>query len=277
MVLGALRAGVREVLWLRDAERTVTAYGEARLEAIRREKAIAYARMRTSRSLANPFTALLLLTDALAHARVAARLAEREVDESAETEPTSFWEAETCRDRVEARTAATLRAVESRTPIALSALRIGRVLALGLLVFSLGYSFVRSRYLVHNVALHKPVMTSALRLPSDPAGITDGRTRGTYAIQTIEGKSPFVMIDLEREYRVERVRVFNRGDGWFDESLPLTLETSYDGVRFHEVARRTEHFDVWTVDLGGADARFIRITKDTGYIALNEIEVYARE
>ena len=43
------------------------------------------------------------------------------------------------------------------------------------------------------------------------------------------------------------------------------------------MATRTEHFDVWDLKFDALDARWVRVTKSNGYIALNEIEVYARD
>ena len=82
-------------------------------------------------------------------------------------------------------------------------------------------------------------------------------------------------VDLLREYDVREVRVYNRGDGWFDDVLPLTLSISTDDATFTDVATRTTHFDVWTVELNRR-ARWVRVSNGS-YIALNEIEVYARE
>lgn len=301
--LGALRAGLAEVVMLRDAERRSRSYGEERLARIREKKREAAAHLRSARRLANPEVALSVLDVALPSALSAlheARGAETPFDAEAELawvdkespvrppedtlvavrrrhEPgKDFADAETVRDGVDHLVAWVLGHVESRTALELHALRYGRIAGIALGFLCLAYPYARDHYLVHDVALHKPVITSPLRNVPNADGVVDGRRRGTYGVHTAEGK-PFVMIDLEREYAIRSVRVYNRGDGWFDDVLPLKLSISNDGSTFEDVATRTTHFDVWTVELGGRKARYVRVSKDSGYIALNEIEVYARE
>jgi hypothetical protein len=285
----AFGAGMREVFTLREAERKSAAYAANQLAEVRRNKSIAWSRLRASRRMANAPAALLVLHDAALHALAAAHAAsdlggafdaKAELDAAfpQKLDELEFSDAETLRDRVETFVTTLLGSVESRTRTELVGLRVGRVLALLLLVFLIARPFVRDKWLVHDVALHKLVTTSPMRHPpANAEGVVDGRTRGTYAVQTLEQKNPFVTVDLERPYAIQRVVIYNRGDGWFDEILPLTLELSDDGLQFHQVARRTEHFDAWKVDLGGQSAKFVRVTKESGYIALNEIEVYARE
>jgi hypothetical protein len=279
----AFGSGLREIFTLRAAERVSSAYGEDQLRAIRAEKSEARARLRASRRLASPTAALLLLRDAQAHALAAVNIAGNHAASSiaiaeVDAQALTFAEAETLRDRADAVVRGLLGGVESRSKNELRGLRIGRALAVVLLIAGIVWHFARTRWLVHDVALHKPVITSPLRPPPFTAeGVTDGRTRGTFAVQTLDGKPGFVMVDLERSYDIQRVKVWNRGDGWFYDNLPLTLDVSDDGVKFHEVAKRTEYFEVWMVDLGGRAARFVRVSKENGYVALNEIEVYARE
>ena len=280
-VFVAFGVGLREVFTLRAAERATSAYGADQLRDVRKHKQEAQSRLRASRRIANPVAALLLLRDAQAHAVAAAQVAgtsAQEAFELGDLDALSFSEAETLRDRADASVRALLGSVESRSHVELAGLRIGRALAIVLLVAGIGWHFARTRWLLHDVALHKPVTTSPVRVPPlTPEGVTDGRTRGTYAVQTVEGKPAFVTVDLQRVYEIQKVKVYNRGDGWFYDSIPLNLDLSDDGIVFSQVAKRTEHFEVWTVDLGGKSARFVRVSKDNGYVALNEIEVYARE
>ncbi|HSQ67042.1 MAG TPA: discoidin domain-containing protein [Polyangiaceae bacterium] len=308
-MLSALRAGLREVLWLSVAERTTRSYGAECLQKVRAAKSHARLHLRASRRHANPVTALAVLAKALRftlrathEARAATSpfdplrelewlgsqgyAAASSIEAATELLSTSdedlvqwpFAKAETWRDRVEALVGNVCANVESRTVAEIYGLRIGRALAIALAVAWLGTSWVRTHYLAHNVALHKPVTTSGLKVsPPTGAEVVDGKTRGTFGVHTSDSPQAFVSIDLERVYHVQRVRIFNRGDGWFDDVLPLTLEVSRDGRYFDPVAQRTVHFDVWTVDLGGRDARWVRVTRNNGYIALNEIEVYARQ
>jgi hypothetical protein len=86
-----------------------------------------------------------------------------------------------------------------------------------------------------------------------------------------------VLVDLKESHPIDHVVVYNRGDGWFDECLPLRVELSDDGEHFDVVGTQTTHFVSFTVAVNGRAARFVRVSKpDRGYIALNEIEVYGR-
>jgi hypothetical protein len=91
-----------------------------------------------------------------------------------------------------------------------------------------------------------------------------------------------VIIDLEKSGPIRKIVVFNRSDQDFDLVLPLTLEVSTDGVTWHEVARRTEHFGdgtflsaPWTARMANKDeyGRYVRL-RSKHFIALNEVEVY---
>jgi len=43
-----------------------------------------------------------------------------------------------------------------------------------------------------------------------------------------------------------KIKLYNRGDGWFDDALlPLTLELSENGTDFVVVDRRTTSFGQW--------------------------------
>jgi hypothetical protein len=278
MVLSAFRAGLREILTLGGARARVASYGEERLTALREEKRIARAKLVASRRLANPFAALDLLAIAADHTHNALALASIDGANATSIDFVStFAQAEARRAELEAHVARALARIESRTPTELFGLRVGRFLAIATALLACGVAIARTRG-DRDVALHKIVTVSSVH-DGKPSALVDGHRRGTYGMQTNEGVHPFVMIDLGRAYRVRSVRVYNRGDGWFDEVLPLSLEVSIDGAHFREVAKRTEHFDVWNVDWSAApvEARFIRASKANGYIALNEIEVYARE
>jgi F5/8 type C domain len=299
----SLRAGIVELLLLREAERVAVSHG-SRLAVIREHKAKAAADLRAARLLARPDVALVVLEDAMRGALKAVHAmrdatAGGTVDEHTELDAlvsagapsaavaayqarggvalADFAGAESTRDRIDELVTWTLRRTEARSPLAIRALRYGRVLGLALLVALVAGKVIRNKWMVHNVARDKPVMTSPLQPYSPPASeAVDGKTRGTFGVHTTEGH-PFVTVDLLRTYDVESVRVYNRGDGWFGDILPLTLSVSVDGRKFDDIDTRTTHFDMWSVSLGGRPARYVRVSKPSGYMALNEIEVYARE
>ena len=133
-----------------------------------------------------------------------------------------------------------------------------------------------------NVALHKPVTLSANHPQSisPPSGLTDGITSGAYGAETTVSVDPWVQVDLERRYAIDKVKVYNRGDAAFDAGMPMTLQCSEDGVAFATIETRRTSFsqkDPWVAHLSGRPCRYVRVHGARGtYVALSEIEVYGR-
>jgi hypothetical protein len=77
------------------------------------------------------------------------------------------------------------------------------------------------------------------------------------------------------------VNVFGRGDGYYDQSIPLSLEASDDGDTYRAVAQRDTPFsadDPWLIKPIDLVARFIRLrTLRRSYLVLGEVEVYGRK
>lgn len=285
MSLSHLYAGFIELLLLRDAERRATALDDDRRTEIAERAAAASLRLRASRKLTHPVPALELLRAAHAHAARAAELMGQvapapleEVDDELALDRAPLEDNEDRREALDSKVAALLSALELRSPTALRTIRIARLAAIVLLLLLVGSHFARARLAERNLALGKPVAPSSIRLnPPSPAELVDGRTQGTIGIHTNDEPAPQIVIDLEAEHTIHTIKVYNRGDGWFDDSLPLVVDTSVDGVTYDLVARRTNHFDVWSMDAGGREARFVRVRRpDPGYIALNEVEVFGR-
>lgn len=301
----AFLVGLREVFWLENAEERARALGTAERERRQRFSAAARARRAVARKSSSAPVAVVLLRDALELALRAphadgdfdlvtalerARLDTRMpnatsrvlellvLDSPLAVDDLSFAEAESLREAFDDCVAAALGEARAPSVFSVRALRIGRALGAVLLVAWVVSSYVRTHFLVHNVALGKLVTSSPLRGESPtPDHLVDGRTRGTYGLATTEVEHPFVDIDLEQTYVLDHVVVYNRGDGWFDDSLPLVLSVSDNGVRFEEIARRDDHFVTWRVDLGQRRERVVRLSMPHhGYIALNEVEVYGR-
>jgi hypothetical protein len=134
----------------------------------------------------------------------------------------------------------------------------------------------------NNVALHKPVTASGLFNSSIvPAGLTDGVIAGApWGIHTKVGGSPWVQVDLGKVYAIDKIDVYNRGDAYFDEGLPMTLQLSEDGVTFSDLEKRTTSFSQsapWVAKANGRKARYVRVTGALGkYVTLSELEVYAQ-
>jgi hypothetical protein len=162
-----------------------------------------------------------------------------------------------------------------RTP---TQLKIVRVLRLAGVVLTLVLA-VRVAWSVlvvpPNVALHRPVVASS-RWPDtpDPAGLTDG-VRTQLGAHTNKEDEPQMTIDLGASYRVKTIKVYNRNDCCPDEILPLIVELGDPNDPTPFVAERTQHFDVWTIDVGGKTGSSVRLhTRRKGYLALAEVEVY---
>jgi hypothetical protein len=134
-----------------------------------------------------------------------------------------------------------------------------------------------------NIALHKRVLVSSVH-PSSTApegGLTDGSTGGGYDVHTAQEDNPWVRVDLGDVYQLKKVKVYNRGDGWFDDCLPLTLEFSENGVDFTAADRRTTSFSQWSPWVYAADgqkARYIQVHGARGkFVALTELEAYGKK
>lgn len=283
MSVGAFGRGLSELVLLRDAERRASALGDAERVSAREHAIAAKIRLRAARRLPHPIPAIELLLSARRHAASAAAIAGAtpavvEPPVELEIDRATLLENETRRDALDQEVVALLGSVELRTPFAVRAMRLGRLAALVLLVLLLGAHFARARFGERNLAFGKPVIPSSIRLnPPNPAELVDGRTRGTIGIHTNDEPAPQIVIDLEAEHTIHTIKVYNRGDGWFDDVLPLVVDTSIDGVTYEPLARRTNHFDMWAMDAGGRTARFVRVRRtEPGYIALNEVEVLGR-
>lgn len=127
-----------------------------------------------------------------------------------------------------------------------------------------------------NVALHK-VVTASSHYPGtpEPSALVDG-VWDKLGVHTTVESTPWVLIDLGGTYTVRSIRVRNRPDGFFDEGLPLIVETAGTDGAFVVAGERTVHYDAWDVDVGGKSVAKVRLrVPHHGYIALAEVEVYA--
>ena len=131
-----------------------------------------------------------------------------------------------------------------------------------------------------NLALRRPVQFSSKHGSSiaTDGELVDGVINSTYGVHTGADQPPWVMVDLGRPRKIRLVKIYNRGDAAFDESLPMTLEFSEDAQNFEEIDNRTTGFRVdapWTVTPEGKTARYIRVRgRPGGYVVLNELEAY---
>jgi hypothetical protein len=156
-----------------------------------------------------------------------------------------------------------------------------RLGAVGLVLLALVAAVVDAVFVKENLALHKPTLASGVYPGSHaaPGGLTDGIISGaTYGVHTNLSDEPWAQVDLLATYAIETVKIYNRGDAFFDDGLPMTLQLSPDGVRFVDVETRTRSFGQsapWVAKLHGAPARVVRVRGARGkYVALSEIEVF---
>ena len=173
------------------------------------------------------------------------------------------------------------RDIDPRSIANVRGTRSGRLAAIALLCVYAIYRTLTTVLLPANVARDKPVHLSSF-VANSPDGheLVDGDTTGTYGVQTNTEESPHAIIDLLHTYQITKVSVYNRGDGWFDECLPLVVEVSVDGEHYAAIGRRETHFDQdppWTIDARKQPARYVRLRVDRrSYLALMEVEVFAK-
>jgi hypothetical protein len=170
--------------------------------------------------------------------------------------------------------------VEPRSVSDIRFVRRARVASLGLAALALVVWLVAGLLGRTNLALHKPVATSGVHPAgtSPPAGLTDGITSGGYGVHTAVAALPWVSVDLLGVHVVDEVKVYNRGDGWYNDGLPMTVQLSEDGTNFVDVATRTATFGQqtpWTIEMPRQRARYVRVRGGSGkYVALSELEVF---
>jgi hypothetical protein len=177
---------------------------------------------------------------------------------------------------------ALLGRLEARRPARIRAARWGRLAALGLVALVAGSVALRRSIGPVNIAVGKPVHASSY-YPNSPVGreLVDGRPGFSYALATGIEDSPTVVIDLQGDYVIDRIAVYNRSDGWWDECLPLVVELSRDGTTYTEIGRRDEVFgfnDPWTIVAPGRTARTVRLRLARhGFLALGRVEIFGKK
>jgi uncharacterized membrane protein len=166
-------------------------------------------------------------------------------------------------------------------------MRVGRVAAAVVLLSVLVIRAVS----MPNLALHKAASQSSSWTSAAPASVlVDGKRSGTHGpgtshsdvAHTDKEAVPWLMVDLGAVHALKEIRVYNRADTHFNDSLPCTLEISSDGTTFEVIAERAKHFGSswmdrpWVVKIRAEkSAQYVRV-RGTHYLALSEIEVYGR-
>jgi hypothetical protein len=317
----SILAPLRELLFLERAERTASSYtSDQRARVVSLNRA-ASDRVLAARSAISPLASCVLFRDAvsmLARARAAARDARLDYPDLAllsgaadvldvQRHPSGEELADAdlvCEalatddplylDRLERHALARLRValgraahvlrrhIEVRSREQIRASRFQRCAALAALVPAVIWLGVRWRFMPENVAAGKPVHASS-RHPDTPDGheLVDGRRRFVFTVHTNTEDSPHVDIDLLGDFTVDRIAVYNRSDGWWDDCLPLVVELSRDGATYSEIGRREEHFGFavpWTIEASGRVARIVRLrVARQSYLALGGVEVFGKK
>lgn len=309
---------IREFFLLRRSERLVRGYAASQRVAVERHADAAARRLSAGRGIPHCVPAALLLRDAVKHylfALEAARDASRgeavldkgdradlpalppdplrpdavptddaRVREALAATSPLYFDRLSDEDAALTRTALDRAAsmlhgrVEARSLANVVGTRWGRLGALAVVVAYAAIAVLHSKVWPKNIALGRPVHASSLA-GGDGHELVDGEA-GAVPMRTNTDESPSAAIDLGRGYRIDRVAVYNRVDGWFDDCLPLVVEFSTDGAKYSEVARRDQHFGAdppWSVDGKRELARYVRVRlARRGYLALSEVEVFGR-
>lgn len=137
-----------------------------------------------------------------------------------------------------------------------------------------------------NVALGKPARQSTLSGWSTKLGAgqaVSGVMPDYYAIHTENELNPWWMVDLEYVYKIEKIVIHNRLDGFFERARTCMVEISKDGESWVTVHSGIAYF------LGGKkgtplqlplfrreSARFVRVSlRAKDYLHLSQVEVFA--
>jgi hypothetical protein len=173
--------------------------------------------------------------------------------------------------------------VEPRGPGEIRFVRRARIAAIALVglvgLALVVWSVASKRGSSPNIALYKPVAISGAQPGGPPpGGLTDGVITGSYGVHTKVGDIPWVSVDLQGLYFINTVKVYNRGDGWFEDGLPMTVQLSENGKVFFDVGMTNTTFGQWvpwTIKVGHRRARWVRVRGGDGrYLALSELEVF---
>jgi len=157
--------------------------------------------------------------------------------------------------------------------------RWSRVLAVVLvlaLVAGFGGRWLGKKLGRPNLAFHAAVTTSS-QFPgqgTDHTLLVDGDP-DTLGFHTMDGGQQWVVIDLGKVYKFDKIVLYNRPDGFEERAVPLKVEVSKDNQNFTQVAERKETFDKWTAKGLKAEARYVRL-KNTppNFFHLAEVEIY---
>jgi hypothetical protein len=202
---------------------------------------------------------MLVSSDPLALDRLSAEEASRHVQD---LETTSRWLA---------------HLIDARSASDLTRTRILRIAGAGATTVLLLVMLVLRLITPRNLALDKPATASSYMGGTVAAAAVDGFKNGTFGYHSQLEDSPWLSIDLGRAVAITKIKVFGRGDGHYEQSIPLALEVSDDGVTYQQIAQRDEPFseyDPWIVPQTALVTRYLRLkTLRRSYLVIGEVEV----
>jgi hypothetical protein len=127
-----------------------------------------------------------------------------------------------------------------------------------------------------NIALRAAVTTSS-QFPgqgTDHTMLVDGDP-DTLGFHTLESGQQWVLIDLGKVQKFDKIVVYNRPDGYEDRAVPLKVEVSKDNQNWTQVAERKETFEKWSAKRLKAEGRYVRLKNNPGqFFHLAEVELY---
>ena len=172
--------------------------------------------------------------------------------------------------------------LDPRSPRELKAARVIRVLVGSVAALALLIHFGFRIFAPKNLALNKPAVASSYMFSTAASGAVDGSRSGQYGFHSQLESSPWLSIDLGRDFAITRIDVFGRTDGYYDQSVPLALEASADNTDYRQVALRSETFsdyDPWVIKPAPPlVTRYLRLhTMRPSYLVLGEVEVYGHD
>jgi hypothetical protein len=168
--------------------------------------------------------------------------------------------------------------IDARSPIEVKWARFFRIGITAAVMVALLAMLVIRLLTPKNIALGRPVTASSVGFSTAAVGAVDGSKNGAFGFHSALEDSPWLSIDLGRNFAISRIRVFGRGDGGpYDQSIPLALEVSDDGTSYQQIALRSQPFseyEPWVVQPGALVTRYLRLkTMRSSYLVLGEVEV----
>jgi peptidoglycan/LPS O-acetylase OafA/YrhL len=130
-----------------------------------------------------------------------------------------------------------------------------------------------------NLALGKSTtLSSVLDSRYPPEALANGELESMACANAQPSEAPWATIDLGAEHDVSKIVIYNRWDGWQDDSLPIILEVCQDKAVCKTVDVRRGVFSrlfPWKAKFKPEAARYVRIKgKPSKYLCLTEVEVF---